>query len=126
MAKVELSFMMPVSPDEALAMFVRDIVPELHSKGGLVLFRQEPRRLILSAVVRLVDGAPIYLGYARYRTGFLRRTPWGEDHLRVDFAEDPIGTRVDMSGRVIHEIRDALKPLGTPNHWPETANQPHD
>jgi hypothetical protein len=33
---------------------------------------------------------------------------------------------VTLKGSIDRDVRDALARLGTPGHWPATANDPHD
>jgi hypothetical protein len=47
-------------------------------------------------------------------------------HIRVDFNPEASGTSVHVHGHVEHDIRHGLELLGTPQHWPEIADRPHD
>lgn len=46
--------------------------------------------------------------------------------ITVGFGAELTGTRVSITGHAEREIRDAIDELGTPGHWPEMANDPHD
>ncbi|MCW3033386.1 MAG: hypothetical protein QOK19_787 [Solirubrobacteraceae bacterium] len=163
MARVNSSFTMGVPPERAQAMFVRDIVPDLHNDAGLALLEEHPGRLELAAGVvgarqgfDMVEATdPDVVGHGeedeepdvtRARLGgpatifpvgggrvgrksapvysLLRR--WTSRRLKVDFAPTADGTRVTLTGSAGRPLRDALARLGTPGHWPETADNPHD
>ncbi len=46
--------------------------------------------------------------------------------LKVTFAPDREETRVTISGSAHHDVCGGLERLGRPDHWPATADQPHD
>jgi len=48
MARVRNSFSMDVAPERAQAMFVRDLVPDLHRDGRFAVYRERPGELRLS------------------------------------------------------------------------------
>jgi hypothetical protein len=60
--------------------------------------------------------APVY--------SLLRR--WSAPGLKVDFVPAADGTLVELSGSTERTVRDALGRLGSPGHWPATAEDPHD
>ena len=47
-ARVNASFTMDVPPEQAQAMFVRDLLPDLYKDAGFVLYEERPGRLELS------------------------------------------------------------------------------
>jgi hypothetical protein len=47
-------------------------------------------------------------------------------HVHVEFKADGAGTLVNIRGHLERDVEHALERLGTPNHWPETADLPHD
>jgi hypothetical protein len=46
--------------------------------------------------------------------------------IHVEFTPHEAGTLVHVHGHCEHDIRRGLELLGTPGHWPETADRPHD
>lgn len=47
-------------------------------------------------------------------------------HIHVDFSAEGAGTSVHVHGHVERDVCHGLELLGTPRHWPETADEPHD
>ena len=162
-ARVNASFTMDMPPEQAQAMFVRDLLPDLHKDGGFVLYEERPGRLELSKGVvedsphslaelsdpdvaghpeeveepelkRAEPGAPTVAfqdapGGRRGAPGppvysDVRR--WISRRLDIEFAPEGTGTRVTLKGHAERDVRDALGRLGSPGHWPATANEPHD
>ena len=46
--------------------------------------------------------------------------------IKITFSPASEGTRVEIKGRAEKRLAQALDRLGSPGHWPETANNPHD
>ncbi|HEY0517067.1 MAG TPA: hypothetical protein VGD00_08105, partial [Solirubrobacteraceae bacterium] len=129
MAKLTRSFTMSVSSEEAQRMFVRDLVPELHRSDELVMYEERPGRVALSTHARIIDG-DVYEVSSEGQPGAgmgrelepLGRRPRGGDHMTVEFHDDPLGCKVEIDARVLRDMQQAIERLGTPGHWPETAN----
>jgi hypothetical protein len=131
-------------------MFVRDIAPELAKDRDFQIAHERPGQLVFSDGIATGGDEESVLGegthheapWARLapmgRAGpprFLQRLGLGggdelaevlSRHIKVDFAPEGVGTRVRVHGHVEHDVRHGLELLGTPRHWPETADQPHD
>ena len=126
MARVRRSFTMNVAPEQAQAMFVRDLAFDLHRGDGLVLYAEAPGCCRFSSGATIIDGEP-YNNTIRLGGIFsLFSRPGSGDHLKVEFLPDPLGTRVQLSGRVLGDFRTFLEALGTDAHWPATAGDAHD
>ena len=148
MAKVERTFHMDYAPDQAQALFLLDVGPAFaqdakfllqHEKPGELRFSEgdlpagpgpsdEPALFSQQAIEQVAEGgAPRAEDAARLRA---RVTPTGlsrafAPHIKVEFTPEGNGTHVEITGHAEHELRDAIGRLGTPGHWPETANDPH-
>jgi hypothetical protein len=145
MTRIDHSFSIDKPAAEAQAMFVRDIAPELARDRDFEVVRERPGELIFS------DGVPADSGQLEQDLEEPmedRRDPvaevsapgWrfnaflGPDnlagvlprHICVEFTDDGAGTRVRVHGHVERDVCHALEELGTPQHWPETADLPHD
>jgi hypothetical protein len=138
MAKLDRIFQMPYPPEQAQALFVRDVAPAFAQAGEFVLYEEEPGELHFSegnvATGAAHPGEAPLFGEAQLETrgvparaqkptsgmarGFAR-------HIKVEFTPDGDGTRVEIKGRAERDVRDAIDRLGTPGHWPETAENPH-
>jgi len=70
-ARVNASFTMDLPPDQAQAMFVRDLLPDLHNDGGFVLYEERPGRLELSKGV--VEDSPTASRSSPTRTSLITR-----------------------------------------------------
>jgi hypothetical protein len=154
---------MSMAPEQAQALFVRDIVPDLHRDAGLTVLEERPGSLEFEpasvagslafdaveavdpdvvgheeedeepAVTRARSSSPSTIfPYGFGRTGrtnapvysLLRR--WISPRLKVRFVPAADGTLVKLSGSTERTVRDALGRLGSPGHWPATAEDPHD
>jgi hypothetical protein len=134
-------------------MFVRDIAPELAKDEGFQIARERPGQLLFGdGVVPTTDmespleGEPaqeepwipsdIAAVTAVGREPFLRRlsAEAASDglpsvlarRLHVDFSPERTGTNVHVHGHVERNVCHGLELLGTPQHWPEIADRPHD
>jgi hypothetical protein len=142
MARIDHSFSIDKPPDVAQAMFVRDIAPELARDRDFEIASESPGRLIFS------DG---FGPGSNVDPNFEESTQERDDregpdaafsaslmhapadlpsmfprHIQVDFSAEVTGTRVRVHGHVERDVRHGLELLGTPKHWPEIADQPHD
>jgi hypothetical protein len=148
MARIDHSFSIEKPPDVAQAMFVRDIAPELARARDFQIAEERPGQLIFSdgAAPRVdaesaVEGEPQgpedpwmatdAAGVPSDR--YVRRGTVSHDlpglfarHIHVDFGPQGSGTLVRVHGRLEHDVCRALELLGTPQHWPEIADRPHD
>lgn len=115
MAKLKHIFSMECSPDDAQAMFVSHIAPEISRSTQIPLLREESGRLTF---------ATVGTGGSITRVVPKRRL-WGP-HIEVTFESDILGTKVTLRGSCEQSVRAALEQLGSQGHWPETADQPHD
>jgi len=119
MAKLDREFQMRCDPAQAQAMFVRDVVPALYRAGEFVVYEETAGELHLSDGATGTRGLADPDGYYALRRDLARR-------ITVGFGAEATGTHVSITGHAEREIRDAIDKLGTPGHWPETANDPHD
>ena len=154
MARINYSFQMSETPQEAQAMFVRDIAPELAQARDFQIAHARPGELTFS------DGAgPMALGLVGDAEAAMDggrepgirpveqvtlepTAPGGEldayvgsddlegvfaRHVRVEFTPAQDGTEVhNLHGHVERDLKHALEKLGTAQHWPATAGLPHD
>jgi hypothetical protein len=153
MARIDHSFSVERPPDVAQAMFVRDIAPELARDRDFEIVRERPGQLVFSDGVAAgsdlesaeieestqeredlgtVD-APVGGSPADPRLRNLNARFVADDlpsllarHIHVEFTPEATGTRVRVHGHLERDVCHALELLGTPRHWPETADQPHD
>ena len=79
--------------------------------------RERPRPRMMGVVAPNVEHRQPWL-YASLRGAVSRR-------IVVRFSAEEAATRVDLSGSAPRELRDALKRLGEPGQWPESADRPH-
>lgn len=145
MARIDHSFSVDKAPDAAQALFVRDIAPELASARGFQIKREEPGELVFSDGVEpgggsegLEESPQERAGEAAAPTtdrfvGNLGGSLESDDlsdvlarHLRVEFTAEGSGTQVRLHGHVERDLKHALSLLGTHEHWPATADRPHD
>jgi hypothetical protein len=139
MARLDRIFQMQYPPEKAQELFVRDVAPAFAQAGAFVLYQEQPGELHFSegdvATGAAQPSEPPLFGAADLETrgvplraqepstglsrGFAR-------HIKVEFTPDGDGTRVEIKGHAEHDVRDAIDRLGTPGHWPETAEDPHD
>jgi hypothetical protein len=148
--RIDHSFTIEEPAELAQAMFVRDIAPELAKDRDFQIAHERPGQLVFrDGIVTagdeesvLDEGTHDEEPWARLqsvgRVGparFLQRFGLGGGdelaevlprHIKVDFAPEGAGTRVHVHGHVEHDVCHGLELLGTPRHWPETADQPHD
>jgi hypothetical protein len=137
MAKIERSFHMDYAPDQAQALFLRDVGPAFAQDAEFLLQHEKPGELRFSegdlpAGPGPSDETPMLSEQVieaasprRYQgpsTGISRAFA---AHIKVEFTPEGDGTHVEITGHAEHELRDAIDRLGTPGHWPETANDPH-
>jgi hypothetical protein len=148
MARIDHSFSIEKPPDVAQAMFVRDIAPELARDRDFQIARERSGQLILS------DGAAPHADMEAPLEGepqgredpwiatdaagvpserYVRRGTVTHDlpglfarHIHVDFSPRGSGTLVRVHGHLERDVCHALELLGTPQHWPEIADRPHD
>jgi len=111
---------MQVPPEKAEEMFVRDLAPELAKDRGFHITREDPGHLVFSDVPLETPGLDLRRGAAVEEIDLIAR------HIRVEFTPEGSGTLVKLHGHAEKDIRDAIDKLGTPNHWPEIADRPHD
>jgi hypothetical protein len=149
-AKIDHSFTIDKPAELAQAMFVRDIAPELARDRDFQIAHERPGHLVFSDGVAtggdeasvLEEGAHGEEPWARL-PALARRWPGrfvlavdrggSEDlagvlprHIKVDFTAEGAGTRVHVHGHIEHDVCHGLELLGTTQHWPEIADQPHD
>jgi hypothetical protein len=120
-ARIRHSFSVPLEPEQAQAMFVRDIAPDLRRLGGFVLYKNEHGCLAFGDE-RDLPVAEMGLGAATEPSRWMRRLV--ERRIRVTFESEPPGTRVTLRGSSPRDVRAALRKLGAPDHWPSTAPRP--
>ena len=101
------------TPQEAQALFIREIATELHRKTELCLYRDRPGALDFGYVVE-----PSGDIFTRRLSGARPRRLKGY-RIRVAFERDSDGTRVRIRGRCERYICEALELLGRPGHWPQ-------
>jgi uncharacterized protein YndB with AHSA1/START domain len=112
---------MQVPPDKAEEMFVRDLAPELAKDRGFHITHEQPGHLVFSDVpVESPGGLDTPRGASVEEIDLFAR------HIRVEFTPEGTGTFVKLHGHAEKDIRDAIDKLGTPDHWPEIADRPHD
>ena len=146
MAKIDHTFSIDKPPDIAQAMFVRDIAPDLARDGEFQIARERPGQLIFSdGAVPKADAESPLEGETQDEPwipadaagapsdAFVRRATVTDDlpelfarHIHVDFSSDGTGTNVRVHGHVERDVCHGLERLGTPQHWPEIADRPHD
>ena len=145
---------MDKAPAVAQAMFVRDIAPELASDRDFQITAERPGELIFSdGVPPGSDEAGTEFEESAEQKEDLGRVdaPAGGDpnnpvlqeinaaalapedlprllrrHIHIDFTAEGSGTSVRVHGHVERDVCHGLKLLGTPQHWPEIADRPHD
>jgi len=149
-ARIDHSFTIDKPAELAQAMFVRDIAPELARDRDFQIAHERPGHLVFSDGIATAGDEQSVL-----EEGTHEEEPWARipslsprwpgrfvgsvdrassenlaavlpRHIKVDFTPDGTGTRVHVHGHVEHDIRHGLELLGTPRHWPEIADQPHD
>ncbi len=149
-ARINHSFTIDKPAELAQAMFVRDIAPELAKDRDFQIAHERPGQLVFSdGIVASSDEASVLEEGTHDEEPWTRlqslRTPragrfllsldrgGGEDlagvlprHIKVDFTPEGTGTCVHVHGHVEHDVCHGLELLGTPRHWPEIADQPHD
>ncbi len=156
MARIDHTFSVDKPPDVAQAMFVRDIAPDLARDRGFEITRERPGELVFSDGTApgsdvdpdFEESAPEPQDSQEREASGTVRAPMGPSepptplldasfvsddipallarHIHVDFSAQGAGTRVRVHGHVERDIRHGLELLGTPQHWPEIADQPHD
>jgi hypothetical protein len=149
-ARIDHSFTIEEPAELAQAMFVRDIAPELAKDRDFQIAHERPGQLVFSDGIATAGDeesvlaedthdeepwAPIPSLVSRWPGRFVLGVGRGggeglaavlSRHIKVDFTPDGAGTRVHVHGHVEHDVCHALELLGTPQHWPEIADQPHD
>ena len=142
-------------PDLAQAMFARDIAPELAKDREFLIESAHPGEILFtdgSAPGRNVDPDLDDTSHERADIEMADTPgpavgPDGDDaiaqrttaradvgrlsdafarHIRVEFSPVGAGTQVRVHGHVERDVCHALERLGTPQHWPEIADLPHD
>jgi hypothetical protein len=139
MARLDRTFAMQYPPEKAQELFVRDVVPAFAEAGEFVLEREAPGELHFSegdvaTGAGEPDEPPLFSEQDLETAGVPLRAQELSTHLsrgfarhiKVEFTPDGEGTRVEIKGHAEHDVRDAIDRLGTPGHWPETVNDPHD
>jgi hypothetical protein len=115
-AKIDHTFSMAETPEQAQAMFVRDIGSELHRAGEFVLCKEDAGRLVYS------DGIVDPIAFAGRDSGDYAMLRKLTAHLiTVAFSAELTGTTVSVSGHAERDIREAISRLGGPGHWPAIA-----
>jgi hypothetical protein len=117
MAKVDHTFVMSEAPEQAQAMFVAEIVPELHRKAELAMCDDEPGHVLFSDGI--VDPVILRGGKDAGLYSVLREI--SGHHLHVDFEPEGVGTKVRIHGRVERKVRDGIELFGQPGRWPENG-----
>ena len=149
-ARIDHSFTIDKPAELAQAMFVRDIAPELAKDRDFQIAHERPGQLVFIDGIAtagdeesvLEEGthdeqpwARLPVRNPRWTGRFLRSVDRGasEDlagvlprHIKVEFTPEGAGTCVHVHGHVEHDVCHGLELLGTPRHWPEIADQPHD
>jgi hypothetical protein len=149
-ARIDHSFTIDKPVEIAQVMFVRDIAPELAKDRDFQIAHERPGQLVFSdGIVASGDEASVLeegthdeepwarlplvgrVGPARFLQRF--GLAGGDEltevlprHIKVDFTPEGTGTCVHVHGHVEHDVCHGLELLGTPAHWPEIADQPHD
>lgn len=113
---------MQVPPDQAQTMFVNDLAPELAKYRDFSITHERPGEVVFSDAVKEQD-SDVYL---RGSAGFYEGNELLARHIHVEFVAEAGGTLVTLRGHAEKNICDAIDRLGTPDHWPEIANRPHD
>jgi hypothetical protein len=153
LARIDHSFSIDKPPELAQAMFVRDIAPELAQDRDFQITRERPGQLVFSdgepSGSEVVDpglggstqeredseasDAPLGGGARNLFMQNVNARSAPDDlpglfarHVHVDFTPEGAGTRVRLHGHLERDVCHGLKLLGTPQHWPEIADQPHD
>ncbi len=133
MAKVDHTFLMTQPPEQAQAMFVDEIAPELHKKAELALCKDEPGCVLFNDGVvdpdSLLGGVPLSAGSSQaVRVGpsndpalYSGLREISGHLLHVDFVPEGSGTRVRIHGHVERDVRDGIDQFGQPGRWPETG-----
>jgi len=141
MAHFERSFHMDYPPEQAQAMFLRDVGPAFAQDAEFLLQHEQPGALLFSEGDlglppgpldeglpfgnKEIDAAELSASPSRFRgrpDGLARAFA---AHIKVEFTPEGEGTHVELKGHAEHELRAAIDRLGTPGHWPETAEDPH-
>jgi len=141
MAHLERTFHMDYPPEQAQALFLRDVGPAIAQDAEFLLQHEHPGELLFSEGDLGLPPGPLDEGLpfgnreidsaeVSAARGRLQGRPDGlarafAAHIKVEFKPDGEGTRVEIKGHAEHELRDAIDRLGTSGHWPETANDPH-
>jgi hypothetical protein len=141
MAHLERTFHMDYPPEQAQALFLRDVGPALAQDAEFVLQHEHPGELLFSEgdlglppgpldeglpfgnkELASADVAAAGFGHLGTPDGLARAFA---AHIKVEFTADGQGTQVEIKGHAEHKLRDAIDRLGTTGHWPETVNDPH-
>lgn len=152
-ARIDHTFSVDKPPDVAQAMFVRDIAPELARDRDFQVTRERPGALIFSdgaphdsdeASSEVEESAqqredlgsvdaPVGGALSNALTQNINASLIPDDlpgllarHIHVDFTAAAGGTSVRVHGHLERDVCHGLELLGTPQHWPEIADQPHD
>jgi hypothetical protein len=141
MAHFERTFHMDYPPEQAQALFLRDVGPAFAHDAEFLLQHEQPGELLFSEGDLGLPPGPLDEGLpfgnkeidAAELTASLSRNRGRPDglarafaaHIKVEFTTEGEGTRVELKGHAEHDLREAIDRLGTPGHWPETANDPH-
>jgi hypothetical protein len=118
-AKVDHTFLMSQAPEQAQAMFVDEIAPELHRKAELGMCKDEPGHVLFNDGIVDPDNLPITRSNDAELYSALREV--SGHHLHVDFEPEGSGTKVRVHGHVERKLREALDLFGQPGRWPETS-----
>jgi len=106
MAKVDHSYVVSGTPEQAQARFLRDVAPELRRIGDFGLDMEKPGRLLFSNrpedPLAFVGGDG--LDYSLLSCVFPQR-------IRVNFDLAETGTRIAIRGRAVRIVCDALESL---------------
>lgn len=114
MAKIDHTFTMQATPEQAQAQFVTDIAPELHRKAQLALYKDEPGHLGFSDGI--VDPNALNYGETGLDYALLRKV--SSHRLAVDFDAELTGTKVTISGRVDARSAEPWSCSGSPGTGP--------
>ncbi len=140
MAHFERTFHMDHPPDQAQALFLRDVGPAFAQDAEFLLQHEQPGELLFSEGDLGLPPGPLDEGlpfgnreiHAAETSTATRRFGGGPDglarafaaHIKVEFTPDGEGTRVELKGHAEHSLRQAIDRLGTPGHCARDRERP--
>jgi hypothetical protein len=123
MAKVDRSFHMDETPEQAQRRFEEEIGWELHKDEGFAAVRELPGEIDYSDGV--VDEQSDERAFPAARGRGESAAAYGglrellARRIKVELTPDGAGTLVRIHGHAEGRLRDAIELLGTHGHWPE-------